>query len=141
MPDTEALESLHTALLDSRKGYDEAVSDEKSPEIKGLFKKVQALHAEAHVDVHRMLKGRGVEPDETGSLMAKLHETVISVRAAVAGLGTGSLGSFASGEGHNVSKYDAAIEEVRADPDAVTSLQRHRANLAAAIESMKVLAT
>jgi hypothetical protein len=69
--------------------------------------------------------------------MSLLHETVISVRSLVTGLDRPSLHSFASGEQHILSAYDAAIQESQADADAVDKLTQRKNRLVEMVARMK----
>lgn len=134
---TEALKTLHTALIDAGKGYEEAIKDADAPGMKAMFEKMRALHHQAHSDIDGILVAKGEQPDESGSFMSTVHETVVSVRSAVTGLNPSSLGSFASGEERIVKDYDNAIEENGADPAVVAKLQGRRQELLGAIAEMK----
>lgn len=80
------LKTLHTALVDARKGYDEAIRNSENLELTALFEKVRALHGSAHDNVHKMLAALGEQPNDSGSFMSTVHEAVISVRSAIVGL-------------------------------------------------------
>lgn len=138
MPGTDELKALHTALIDARNGYDEAIKDAQEPDLKAIFEKVRRLHAKAHEVVHQLLGNQGEKPDEAGSFMSTVHETVIGVRSAIIGLSRGSLSAFASGEEHTVGKYDAAIG---AAPQSAAALTPHRSALQAALAEMKQMST
>lgn len=137
MSGVEELKSLHTAVIDSRNGYDEAIKDAEKPELGAIFEKARRLHARAHDDLHRMLAERGSAPDERGSFMTTVHEVVIGVRAAVGGLNRGSLRAFADGEEHTVAAYDDAIA---ANPTDAETLDRHKAALEGVIAEMRGMA-
>jgi hypothetical protein len=73
--------------------------------------------------------------------MSTVHETVISVRAAVTGLGSNALSSFVSGEEQIVKEYDYALKECAADPAITATLTRQKQALLAKIAEMKALET
>lgn len=106
----DSLKALHTSLVDSRKGYEEAAKDAE-PSLKSFFAEMAALKESDHAGLHQALLKMGEEPDDSGSFMATVHKTVISVRSAVTGLGTNSLPSFVTGEQDIVQQYDEAIKE------------------------------
>lgn len=83
---THSLAALHTALVDARNGYEEAIRRAERPDLKAIFQRVKALHQDAHAELHQALLARGFTPDESGSFMSTVHRTVISVRSAVVGL-------------------------------------------------------
>ncbi len=136
MTGREELESLHTALLDAQHGYETAVKDATSPELKAIFQRMHDLHGRAHAEAHKLLTAMGKTPDESGSFMSTVHETVIGARSALVGLDDGSLSSFASGEEHTLAKYDAAIGAL-AGAAGAEPLTKAREELAAMIAEMK----
>lgn len=111
MADNRSLKSLHTALIDARKGYETVLKEAEEGEMKALFRRMIVQHEAARCEVHQLLTSRGETPDEDGSFMASVHKTVISVRSAVSGLGRNALSSSADGEERIVETYDEAIEE------------------------------
>lgn len=137
MSGVEELKSLHTALIDARNGYDEAIKDAEKPDLGAIFEKVRRCHARALDDVRRMLAARGAEPDERGSFMTTVHEAVIGVRAAVGSLNRNSLAAFADGEEYTVASYEKVIAVNPADGE---TLQRHKAALQGVIAEMRAMA-
>lgn len=140
MASNDKLKSLHTALIDARKGYETAVNDAETSEMKALFRRMIAQHEAAHREVHGLLTKRGETPDEDGSFMSTVHKTVISVRSAVSGLGRDSLSSFADGEERIVESYDEAIAENGGEADAAKTLKAQRSALIDRIAEMKAKA-
>ena len=140
MTDNRPLASLHTAIVDARNGYEEAIERAEAPDVKAILRRVKALHDEADAELHEALLARGFTPDESGSFMTTVHKTVISVRSAVTGLGDGALSSFASGEERIVADYDKAIEDNPGDAPLVALLQRQKARLEREIGEMKATA-
>jgi uncharacterized protein (TIGR02284 family) len=137
MPSYEALKSLHASLIDATKGYDEAINDAEVGEMKALFTEMRALHQRAHGEVHAILLSKGQQPNESGSFMALVHQTVISVRSALTGLDRSSLESFASGEDHIVNAYDKAIEENLQDAAVFDKLTQQRTQLTTMIAKLR----
>jgi uncharacterized protein (TIGR02284 family) len=140
MPDTESLKSLHTILIDAEKGYETALADAKTPEMKAIFERMSALHAKAHSDVHAILLAKGERPDESGSFLSVVHKTVISIRSAVKGLDRSSLPSFADGDERILGAFDRAIADTGASDPAVGVLRKDREALVAAIAELKAKA-
>ena len=71
--------------------------------------------------------------------MATVHETVISARATITGLGS-SLGSFVMGEKQLIAKYDAALEEAVGDKPLSEAPTGQRAMLQGKTTEMECLA-
>ncbi|MDP3897138.1 MAG: PA2169 family four-helix-bundle protein [Mesorhizobium sp.] len=138
MPNT-SLAALHTAILDAREGYAKAIEKSDDAAATSVFREMLAQHADAHADVHDALTRLGEKDDESGSFMATVHKTVISVRAAVTGVDEGALKSFADGEEGILERYDDALGE-QVDPATTAMLKRHQARLADRIAEMRALA-
>lgn len=132
----ESLKKLHTDLVDNRNGYEEAVKDAEPP-LKAFFAGMVALKEKDHAELHGALSRLGEKPDEDGSFMSTVHKTVISVRAAVTGLGTNALSSFVMGEEQIVDAYDTALKDFASDPEIVATLTRQKATLLTKIAQMK----
>ena len=137
----DSLKKLHTSLVDTRNGYQKAAEDAETPALKSLFAEMVALKEKDHSELHAGLTRMGEKPDESGSFMSTVHETVISVRAAVTGLGPNSLSSFVSGEEQILKEYDDALKECAADPAITATLTRQKQALLAKIAEMKALET
>ncbi|GLH76687.1 hypothetical protein SSBR45G_15950 [Bradyrhizobium sp. SSBR45G] len=135
----DSLKTLHTALVDARNGYQEAAKDTETPALKSLFAEMIALKDRDHSELHDALTRMGETPDDSGSFMSTVHRTVISVRAAVTGLGTNALSSFVSGEEQIVADYDDALKDCAGDPAVTATLRRQRETLLAKIAEMKQL--
>jgi uncharacterized protein (TIGR02284 family) len=132
----ESLKKLHTDLVDNRNGYEEAVKDAEPP-LKAFFAEMVALKEKDHAELHGALSRLGEKPDEDGSFMSTVHKTVISVRAAVTGLGTNALSSFVMGEEQIVDAYDTALKDFASDPEIGATLTRQKATLLTKIAQMK----
>ena len=132
----DSLKKLHTDLVDNRNGYEEAVKDAELP-LKAFFAEMVALKEKDHAELHGALTRLGEKPDEDGSFMSTVHKTVISVRAAVSGLGTNALSSFVMGEEQIVDAYDTALKDFASDPEIVATLTRQKATLLTKIAQMR----
>jgi uncharacterized protein (TIGR02284 family) len=136
---TDSLRKLHTTLVDNRNGYETAVKDADTPELKALFTDMVALKETNHSELHDDLVKLGEQPDESGSFMSTVHQTVIDVRAAITGLGPGAISSFVTGEEQVVAQYDQALEDCAGDPAVTAKLTRQKQTLLAKIDQMKRL--
>ena len=136
---SDSLSSLHTALIDAREGYAKAIEKTHDADALRYFKLLDALHSDAHTDIHGLMAARGEKLDESGSVMGTVHKAVVSVRSAIVGLDEGSLAAFASGEDNNLEAYDAAIRD-ETDPAGRETLTKHREALAEKVAEMKLLA-
>ena len=134
----DALKKLHTALVDTRKGYEEAIKNTDDPQVAKMSQEMVALRSLDHEELHKLLVDAGEEPDDAGSFMGAVHETVVNVRAAVTGLGKNAMSSFVSGEENLIETYDEAIKE-QSSGISQQVLKIQRQNVLRKIEQMKVL--
>ncbi|NPU13120.1 PA2169 family four-helix-bundle protein [Bradyrhizobium sp. 83002] len=136
----DRLKTLHTSLIDARNGYQEAAADAETPALKALFAEMIALKERDHAELHDALRRMGETPDEAGSFMSTVHQTVIRVRSVLTGLGTNALSSFVNGEEQILGQYDDALKDCADDAATTATLTRQRQSLQAKIAQMKQLA-
>ena len=136
----DKLKTLHTALVDTRSAYEIALKDTKDPEVARICKEMVSLRHDDHLELHQALITAGETPDDDGSFMSVVHETVVGVRACLTGISKKTLPAFASGEEEIVKEYDAALRESAANPAIAEILSRQRSVLVDKIAVMKQLA-
>jgi uncharacterized protein (TIGR02284 family) len=133
----EKLKKLHTALIDTRDAYELALKDTKDPDVAAICREMFSLRHTDHLELHQALIAKGEVPDEKGSFMSVVHETVVGVRAALTGISKKTLPAFASGEENILTEYDDALKESASDPYLSEILTRQRAALVAKIADIK----
>jgi uncharacterized protein (TIGR02284 family) len=131
----DALSSLHTTLVDSRNGYDEAIKDAGQTGLVTLFEEMVALRRQAIAELEPLVAAAGLNPDEDGSFMSTVHRTVISVQSMLTDLDETVLPGFIDGEKRILGYYDEAIAAA-GDPDREVLL-RQRADLLDRISEME----
>jgi len=136
----ENVKNLHTALIDTRAAYELALKDTEDADVAGICREMISLRHSDHLDLHQSLILAGEVPDENGSFMSMIHETVIGVRAAISGISKKTLPTFASGEEDIVKLYDEALAETGSNLSMIEILMRQRENLVSKIAAMKKLA-
>jgi uncharacterized protein (TIGR02284 family) len=136
----ECVKKLHTALVDTRGAYELALKDTEDAEVAGICREMISLRHSDHKQLHQSLILAGEVPDENGSFMSIVHETVIGVRAAISGISKKTLPAFASGEEDIITLYDEALAETSSHADISDILTRQRDNLLKKIAAMKNLA-
>jgi uncharacterized protein (TIGR02284 family) len=135
----ENLKKLHTALVDTRAAYELALKDTDDEDVARVCKEMISLRHTDHQELHQSLILAGEEPDENGSFMSVVHETVIGIRAALTGISKKTLPAFASGEEYIIEEYDLALREVSGDPKMTEILTRQKETLLAKIAEMRAL--
>lgn len=129
------MKSLHTTVVDARKGYEEALKDAEGKGLTPLFREMIALH-QSHADALAAdLARHGEKVDDQGSFMSTIHRTVISVRSLFGGLDESILPGLIDGEERVVSYYDEALTDC--PPEETAALAKQRAALQAKINQMK----
>ena len=135
----DALKKLHTAMLDTREGYEVAERDAATRALVSLFGAMIELLTKDHEEIHRALAGMGEHPDDSGSFMETVHKTVTSVRAAVTDLDADALSPFISGEKNILEEYDAAIGEIEADATIRDMLIEQKVALMSKVAEMEAM--
>ena len=118
----DQVKNLHTALVDSRAAYELALKDTNDPAVAEVRREMISLRHDDHMALHQSLVLAGEVPDENGSFMSIVHETVIGVPAAISGITKKTLPAFASGEEDIVSLYDRALEETASDDPTMSEI-------------------
>lgn len=137
---TDSLKALHTAAIDSRNGYDEALKESDNPQdLAAVFARMSALHGENAAQLAEQLHLLGEKPDEDGSFMSTVHQVVMDVRSWFNGLGTSVLPGLIDGETRNIETYDDAIADVVQTPDILEVLVAQRARLFEALDALKAM--
>ena len=134
----DELKTLHSAIIDAQRGYDEAAADAETPCLSGLFGGMAELHERHHAEVRRALVQAGEPIVEGGSFMSSVNKGVVAARAAITGL-QGALPAFASGEERVIARNDAAITAA-SSPAIADMLRRQQGDLQAKGATMKAQA-
>jgi uncharacterized protein (TIGR02284 family) len=131
----DQLAGLHTAAIDARNGYREALKEAEGKGLSSLFTELVSLHEKQATELANILLKRGRTPDKDGSFMSLVHEAIMDVRGLFGGLGKSVLPGLIDGEKRNVAKYDEALKEpieIQVEP----VLMRQRSELNAMIGRM-----
>ncbi len=112
----DALAALHTTLLDSMNGYEEALKDAGKSGLITVFEAMLALRRQATVELEPLLTQAGVKPDQDGSFMSTVHRAIISVQSMMTDLDETVLPGFIDGEKRILTYYDDALAGA-GDPD------------------------
>ncbi len=134
----EVLKDLHTTLVDSRNGYEEALSDAEGKGLTSLFREMIALRDRHHGEIDACLRRAGETPDESGSFLSVVHRTIFKVRSILTGLDESVLPGLIDGEERIAARYDEAL---KAGPpaDVAEILKAQRTALRQQIAEMEAL--
>ena len=133
----ESLKKLHTALVDTRAAYELALKDTDDEEVGRICKEMISLRHTDHLELHQSLILAGEVPDENGSFMSVVHETVVGVRAALTGISKKTLPAFVSREESIVEEYNETLREASEEPNLTEVLTRQKENLLGKIADMR----
>jgi len=131
------LKSLHTAAIDARNGYSEALEDAKGHGLTGLFQDMIALHGINAEELRRELAAGGEDVDNEGSFMSTVHRTIISIRSLFGGLDKSVLPGLIDGEERNISKYNDVLASSLLPTETRSLLVKQRDRIASAVAGMK----
>ena len=132
-----SLKTLHTLLIDSRNGYDEAFQDAEGKGLSQLFRDMMAFHQHSAEALAAYLNSYGEKVDDTGSFMTTVNRTVISLRSLFGGLNESIIPGLIDGEQRIASYYDTAVKTCPADAPERKVLLEQRASLQEKITQMR----
>lgn len=130
--------ALHTALVDSRNGYETALEHADGRGLGPLFLEMIALRNAAAGEIADTLAAEGHKPDESGSFMSAVHWAVMNMRALTTGLDESILPGLIDGEKRIVGYYDEAIAAAPTDAAMTGILRAQRATVEDKIAAMQV---
>ena len=134
----DTLTSLHTALVDSRNGYEEALKDAEGKGLTPLFRDMIALRSRDAAELSRLLTALGAQVDNEGSFMSAVHRTVISIRSVFSELDESILPGLIDGEERILGYYDEAIGTVLPGSEENAALIAQRTSLKTTVAAMKM---
>ena len=132
------LKTLHTSAIDARNGYQEALEDAEGKGMSPLFREMISLHEDNASQLARELIKANEKPDDKGSFMTVVHQTIMDVRSLFNGLDESVLPGLIDGEKRNVSKYDDAFKAAGESPEIATLLSSQRDKIAHKIANMEM---
>jgi uncharacterized protein (TIGR02284 family) len=133
----DKLKALHTLLIDSRNGYDEAFADAEGKGMSSLFRDMMAFHQHSAEALGAYLKSYGEIVDDQGSYMTTVNRTVITIRSLFGGLDETIIPGLVDGELRIAAHYDDVIAACPADAAEFPVLAAQRDNLQGKIDQMR----
>lgn len=138
--DVEALTSLHTTLVDSLHGYQEALTSADNATIKPLLRDMIAIRSEAVDEIGDVLTGLGEPASNEGSLLSTVHHAVISIRSLFSGVNESMLPGLIDGEQRIIGYYDEALAAAPVDGPERALLMHQRTALEAKVAELQAQA-
>lgn len=137
---SEDLKRLHTTLVDSRNGYDEALQDAEGKGLTDLFRQMIDLRTRDAEALRTHVVALGEEPNTDGSFLSTVHRTIISIRSLFQDLDERILPGLIDGEERIRTLYDDAIASSAGENADHALLIAQRDNLDGVIREMKMRA-
>jgi len=132
----ESLKRLHTILIDSKHGYEDALADAEGHGMTQVFRDMIALRIKDGGEIATELATLGEKADDKGSFMTTVNRAIISLRSLFGGLDESILPGLIDAEKRIVSNYDSALESAASTVDREI-LTRQRQNLLKIIADME----
>ncbi len=124
--ETDALEALHTTLIDSRDGYEKSAELIDSPRLKTLFNDLKIRRAEQANEVREFLSRAGTDLDDDGTILAAAHRQFLSLRDFVSNDDEDIVEEVIRGERQLLKAFDAAIQPMNGESEAYQfAVQQH----------------
>lgn len=140
MADAEnALQTLHTRVIDSCEGYGEAQDSIAGASPASFVARCIEERESFHEAIHRQMTAEGIEADDSSSAAARVHRAVFRIRDALSLGDSAILAECARGDEYLQSAYDDAIAATRGDV-SWDFLVQQRARVEAAIKEARSLA-
>jgi uncharacterized protein (TIGR02284 family) len=138
---TDQLKSLHTAAIDARNGYTEALDNAKGKGLSPLFDDMIVMHSQNADELASELRRLGEKADESGSFMTAVHRTIMNVRSMFNGLGDNVLPGLIDGEMRNLKHYNDVLETPHAWAELKPVLLTEHGRIEASIVRMRAAHT
>lgn len=130
----DELKKLHTAAIDARNGYEEALEDAEGRGLTQLFRQMISLHTTNADELARALTSAGEQADDDGSFMSTVHRAIMGIRGLFGGLDASVLPGLIDGEKRNLKRYDEALASA---PTQDPLLRSQRERIAAKVQEME----
>ena len=125
------LNDVMETLIDSADGYEKAAEVAERPAFKQLFNRRAASRRAMVSDVRNEIVSLGGTPDDDGSILANMHRTFLSFRAAVQDNDEAAIEAVDNGEEHLRDKFEDALEKDDLTPSAHMLLKKYQGELRA----------
>jgi uncharacterized protein (TIGR02284 family) len=134
----DALKTLLTRLVDSRKGYRDALDHVESAHIKAILTQFMDRRERNIGEVRAYLTKAGHSVDDDGSLLASAHRAFMDLKDSVTGSDdSATLAEIVRGEKKLLDAYDDALSAAGgADPEYAFLAEQH-ASLKSAIAQLE----
>lgn len=137
---TDALKSLHTRLVDSRIGYQEALEHAANSRFANFLRDMISMRETHAGDLASQLTAVGEQPNNDGSFLSTVHSTVINVRALFSDIDEKILPGLIDGEERILSYYDEALDGLGHGSRDAEILNQQRSAVMAKINEMQMKA-
>ena len=138
MADKGALKTLHTRLIDSKDGYEQAAERVENSAHRSLFTDMIERRTRNAAQIRTYLAQNGIEMDDDGSILAAAHRTFLKMKDTVTGAGDEAiLEEIIRGEETLLEAYDSAIAEASGHDAEYNFLTQQYSELKSKIEELR----
>lgn len=136
-----SLAALHQMLIDSRNGYEEAVTVSQEGDLSGLFRQMVNIRKGAISEIEQLLSAGGDAVSGSESIMSTVNRVIVDIRSMLTGLTATTIPAFVESEELILKQYDETIAKFNAPALELVPLLQQRDLLMAKVDSMRAMAT
>lgn len=137
--DIQALNELIGSCLDSERGYRSAVDHTNNGALKSMFN-MRATERRAMLEeLRQLVRDRGGEPEDEGSLFARLHRGFMDFKSKVMDRDEAVIEEIERGEDRTKEKFESALREGRLSSAIREAVERHYVEIKAAHDQVSAL--
>lgn len=125
------LNDVLETLVDSTDGYEKAAEVADRPTFKEFFQRRASSRRAMAADVRNHIVELGGTPDDDGSILANMHRTFLTIRAAVQDNDDAAIEAVDNGEAHLRDQFEDALDVDDLDLSARTLLKKYQGELRA----------
>lgn len=134
------LQGLLEKNYDAEKGFKNAMTNAKSPNLKHFLQKQAAQRSRFANELTQELRNLNEEPKDSGSFTGDLHRAWMDIKTAVSGNGDEAvLEECIRGEKASVEEYNEKLEKQNFPPQISSVLQRQAREIEQTLSTVKRL--
>lgn len=134
------LQNILEKNYDAEKGYTKAMTDAKTPALKGFLKQQAAQRSRFATAIDHKLRALNETPKESGSVTGSLHRTWIDIKSSLTGNDDEAvLNEVIRGEKASVEEYQDVMKNNTLAPDITQELQSQLNDIQGTLNKVKRL--
>ena len=134
------LQSILEKNYDAEKGYTKAMTDAKTPALKGFLKQQAAQRSRFATSIDQQLRQLNETPKESGSTTGTLHRAWIDIKSSLTGNDDEAvLNEVIRGEKASVEEYQEVLKNNTLSPEITHELQSQLGDIQGTLNKVKRL--